>query len=101
MRLLLGVLAAPMVQSCTSTTPHENFKNIMKQDIGKKADDPTSDIYHYSKYVLNRRVLSNGNVEVKFHLMGNCYYFYEVEKKTNIIIGWRFEGSKKYCAIAP
>ena len=41
--ILLGMLNA----SCSST-PHENFKNFMQNNVGKAADDPNISIVRYS-----------------------------------------------------
>jgi hypothetical protein len=99
--VLLGFSAVCVLGACTSTTPHENFKNHMKDNVGRKADDPFSSIIRYSDRVIGKTALPNGNTEVKYRGRGTCITYFEVDSKTNIIVGWRFEGSEKDCAIAP
>ena len=99
--VLVGALAALMIQSCIYPDPHENFKAFRKYNIGKRTDDPTSEISRYPTRIVDSLTLPNGNREIKFRGRRDCRYFYEVDKVTNIIIGWRFEGKKKNCIINP
>ena len=100
--ILLGMLSA----SCSST-PHENFKNFMQNDIGKSADDPNVLIVRYSEDIVNNKTLPNGNTEVEFLIRASppykegCTAFFEIDKTTNIIINWRYEGSEEGCVIMP
>ena len=102
--ILLGILSA----SCSST-PHENFKNFMQNDIGKSADDPNVLIVRYSESedVINGTILPNGNTEVGLVIRASppykegCTAFFEIDKETNIITNWRYEGSEKGCVIMP
>ena len=100
--ILLGMLSV----SCSST-PHENFKNFMQNDIGKSADDPNVLIVRYSEDIVNNKILPNGNTEVEFLIRvsppykESCTAFFEIDKTTNIIINWRYEGSEEGCVIMP
>lgn len=87
--------------ACSPTDPHENFKNILGKDVGKRADDPLNTIALSADWFAGETILENGNTEKKYKYKGSCVYFYEIDRKTNIIVGWRFEGSKADCAIAP
>ena len=53
------------------------------------------------QYLVDIQLLENSNTENKYRFRGSCVYFFEIEKNTNIIVGWRFEGSEKDCSIAP
>lgn len=91
-----------MLSSCSALpTPHENFKNIMQSNIGKREDDPISDLSRYSQWVVARSALPNGNVEIEFRWRKQCPVFFEIAPSTHIIVGWHFEGSEKDCVIAP
>jgi hypothetical protein len=95
--ILLVWLAA-----CTSTTPHQNFKNFMNANVGRNAEDPRASIKRYSAKVAGKTQLPNGNTEVKYQAAyAGCIVYFEVDAKTNIIVGWRFEGDEKVCAIVP
>jgi len=94
------IMLSLFLSACTSTTPHENFKNFMEADVGKKADDPNTQIVRYPQFFSSSRVLANGNKEIE-HYYGKCKYMFEINQESNIIIGWRFEGTEQACAIVP
>ena len=92
--------------SCVIPTPHENFKSNMQHEIGKKANDPNTRIVLSSQLVTGKNILLNGNVEVEFVIFspgdrGDCVVYFEIDKETNIIINWRYEGSEESCVIMP
>lgn len=98
--LLFGGLLMPMVSSCAALSPHENFKGHMRGNVGKKIDGPSTLWVKPDRYVGTRQ-LSNGNTEKEYKLRGTCRYFFEFNPETRVIVGWRFEGSEKDCAIVP
>ena len=87
--------------ACNPGDPHDNFKAIVGSDVGKRADHPHSHIVLYADRFVGETVLDNGNIEKKYQHRGSCVSFYEIDWKTNIIVGWRFEGSKADCTIQP
>ncbi len=93
---LLGILAS---SSCESLSPHDNFKDHMSSTIGKKISDPHT--WAREDRHVSVKQLANGNVEHKYMFRRSCWYFFEVEKGTDVIIGWRYEGDARDCAIAP
>ena len=93
---LFAILAS---SSCKSLSPHENFKDHMSSAVGKKISDPHT--WARDDRQVSVRPLENGNVEHKYTFRRSCWYFFEVEKSSGLIVGWRFEGSEKDCAIAP
>jgi hypothetical protein len=102
--VLCALICVGLISACTSTTPHQNFKNHMQHDIGRNADDRWVSIKRYSKHVIGKNQLPNGNIEVKYGLGGigsKCLIYFEVDSKTNIIVNWHFEGDEKACAINP
>lgn len=95
-------LLLPSLSSCsTLPTPHENFKNIMQSNVGKRADNPSSDISRYPQWVMGSRELPNGNIETNFSWRKHCPVFFEINPATRIIVGWRFEGNERDCEIVP
>lgn len=93
------ILLAP--PSCGSMTPHENFKAHMASNVGSLIDNPREPGVALDKYLLGSRILPNGNIENEYQDRGSCHYFFEFDPKTRIIIGWRFEGSERDCAVVP
>lgn len=87
--------------SCSVVSPHDNFKKHMEYHLGKKIDSPSSYVARYPQWVGGKTELRNGNEEVEFLQGKFCRVFFEVDKTTNVIIGWRFEGIDKDCVIAP
>ena len=99
--ILAGYLVLPSLASCGSVTPHENFKMIFGQSVGKSIDDPARITNAYPDRLLSSTVLSNGNVENKYLWYGACRYFFEINPNTRRIVGWHFEGSEHDCRINP
>ncbi len=87
--------------SCSSVTPHENFKSHMQFNVGKRADDPSSYLSRYPQRIAGSRTLANGNIETEYRRSDTCRVFFEIDDKTRIIVGWRFEGSERDCEIVP
>ena len=98
---LMSAVILPFSISCSSVTPHDNFKNNMKSNIGRKVDDETSYVARYEGWLVSSYVIENGNVENKYQWRGSCIFYFEINKTTNTIVNWRFEGSADDCAIVP
>jgi len=87
--------------------PHENFKTIMHSKIGKKWNELPSYQYPSEEYLFSSRILSNGNLEKRYKIFWGfdkkrmCIDIYEIDPKTDIIVGVDFEGKKKDCVINP
>jgi hypothetical protein len=92
-------LLLPSISSCSSVALHENFKDHMSHTVGKHIDDPHT-WARPDRYVGNK-VLPNGNTENEYEFRGACRYYFEIDWKTRIIVGWRFEGSERDCEIVP
>lgn len=95
--LLLIMLA---ISSCTSFDLHENFINHMSSNVGLHITDKRSWAAQPSRFV-STQLLENGNSEHKYLFYRTCFYFFEEDSKTGILVGWRFEGSKEDCTIPP
>ena len=81
--------------------PYNNFNKIYSHQVGKSLD--ASSLYERRK--IGSRTLPSGNIETEYlHGKGRrgiCRVFYEIDPKTRIIVGWRYEGDEKACAISP
>lgn len=82
--VVLMLLSLP---SCSSVTPHENFKAHMDSNVGSSIDKPRESGVALAKYLLGSRILSNGNMENEYQDRGTCRYFFEFNPRTRIIVG--------------
>lgn len=98
--ILAGCLLLPSLASCSSVTPHENFRGHMSHNVGKSIDDPNTN-WVIPKYLIDSKTLPNGNIENGYRFRGTCRYFFEFDPNTRRIVGWRFEGSEGDCIINP
>ncbi|WP_330925828.1 hypothetical protein [Candidatus Sororendozoicomonas aggregata] len=97
---LLLVIAVLANCSCGYfSSPHEIFKSHMSTTIGKHISDPHT--WARPDRFISARVLKGGNIENKYKLQKSCFYFFEEDKSTGIIVKWRFEGEVKDCVISP
>ncbi len=98
--LSLGViLLTATAVGCAHESAHENFNRIMNGQVGKSASDPTTDIGRYWSNRIGETKLSNGNTEIGFRHSRECRYFFQIDKTTNKIVAWRFEGTEDTCEI--
>lgn len=93
-----------MTTACASYSPEavrKNFEQHHGSQVGKNADDPSSYVTRYPQLLINSRSLPNGHIEKEYRWIRSCRYYYEIDPATNIIVGWRFEGSKQDCVTPP
>ena len=99
-RLRFAVMLFGVLTGCAALDSHENFKNIMQQQIGKSADDPNISINRYAQRRGAVIDLGNGRVEQEYRY-GGCTVYFQIDKTINRVVGWRYQGSRRDCAIAP
>ena len=89
--------------ACAPGRAHENFIDIMQHDVGKRIDDPYLTRTQYPDRRVASRALPDGNTEEEFKAGEGlkCRVFFEIDNKTQKIVGWRYEGSDDICAIRP
>jgi hypothetical protein len=87
-RCALSVL---LLFGCNGIDPYENFRQLRQSQVGKNADDPSTDVGRLYSNRIGEKILPNGNLEVGFTRGPDCQYFYEIEKPTRRIAGWRSE----------
>ena len=64
-----------IIPACSSTHPHDNFRNHMEYNIGLKADDPKSSIMRNPESYVEDRLLENGNIEKNIDMFAHAGIF--------------------------
>ncbi|MCL2761516.1 MAG: hypothetical protein FWD70_07725 [Desulfuromonadales bacterium] len=82
-------------------SPHDNFVEILNSKIGKNIDEIPYFQLPDKENIIDSKVLPNGNIENKYKYYKTCIYFYEIDPKTRIIVGARFEGKDTDCYVNP
>ena len=95
---VLPVILCVSLAACASGRAHENFKNSMQWLVGKSADDHTP-IRNYPRD--QGIILPNGSIEQEWNFGPQCHVYFEVDRASHKIVGWRYEGSQEDCAIVP
>lgn len=102
---LFNVMSFLLVGCSIASDPHENFRNILRSEIGTRIDlDPMlSMCSENQKYRVEKNQLQNGNIEYRHILRrgGVCTYYCEVDPYTRRVVNVRYEGSREDCAIVP
>ena len=94
----VAIVIVLVTSSCSSITPQENFTNTMQSNVGKTFHDP--DVKWTKEDRLNgQTTLKNGHVEYEYSMYRQCHYYFEVDPKNDLIVGWRFEGNDNDCKI--
>lgn len=101
LRSALALVLCASLSACATGRAYENFKNTMQRQVGKSADDPYISMNRYPERRGTARVLSSGNIEQQYRFGPGCQVYFEIDKATRKIIGWRYEGSEQNCAIVP
>jgi hypothetical protein len=101
--LVVTVAAIIMMNSCAffAGSPHDNFKAHLYHTIGINIDSIPYYQMPSKQSLISSRELPNGNIENKYMHRGTCVYFIELDPKTRIIVGARFEGSESDCVVNP
>jgi len=101
-------VAATFIAGCWAFTTdyssagrHQAFKEMYSRQVGLSVDNAThSWLARYPDSVVGKLSLPSGNIEVEYipqSWRNGCRVFFEVDEKTRIVIGWRFEGDEKAC----
>lgn len=84
--------------SCGNLSLHENFKAHMSDAVGKHIIDGNT--WAHKERLVSSQLLESGSREYKYRFRNGCFYFFEVDTVTDLIVDWRFEGSESDCVIA-
>lgn len=98
--LWAAIVLFPSLASCSTVTPHENFKQHMSHNVGKRIDDPRLNWVN-QRVLIGSTTLPNGNIENEYRFRETCRYFFEVDPKSRVILRWRFQGTERDCQIVP
>jgi hypothetical protein len=100
---LVGValIALTSLAACASGSAHQNFRNIMNAKVGTNADSPSARAARNPDTREEIRTLQNGNMEEGYRLNRTCRYYFEIDKSTRKIVGWRYEGTEQECVVVP
>jgi hypothetical protein len=97
----LIALHLQMLWGCTSISPHENFRQHLNTQVGMSIDNAPAYSWRNQKDLIEIAPLPNGNLEYTYKYLRTCRYIFEVNPKTHIIVGARFEGKETDCVVAP
>lgn len=101
LKILVIVVVFLMPEGCSSITPHENFLVNLSRKVGKKWNELPSYQFPPEKDLISSKKLPNGNIEKRYKSMRTCIHVYEIDTKTDIIVGASFEGKETDCVINP
>lgn len=97
--LLMSIFISGCVLSAGS--PHDNFKEHLYFAIGERIDKERPFRIPFNEDLVGTKMLPNGNIENKYKYRGTCRYYYEINPKSKLIVGARFEGNEADCVIVP
>ncbi|GEM_PF-2257972 len=98
---VLPVILCVSLTACASGRAHQNFKNSVGWDIGKKIDDQSILMNRYPEDRGERAVLPNGDIEQTYRFRRSCLVYFEIDKSSQKIVGWRHEGTEQDCVLVP
>jgi len=80
------------VGSCTLISARDELGALMQKELGKTLDDPDSYRAQHPKLRIGARKLANGNTEEEYRagFRDQCPVFFQVERATGKVTGWRF-----------
>lgn len=109
----ISVMMLFFSNSCSSISPHENFKNALYGEngwpshIGESINErnPRAALNPDPNALIDVSPLANGNVEYKYRhgfkaRESSCRIIYEVDPTTRLIVAARFEGEED-CVLVP
>ena len=96
-----SLISLLLLAACATPPEHENFKQVMGAQVGKRIDDPDAYPVFYRLRQVNSKGLPNGNQQQEYAAgrKGECRLFFEVEPLTRRIVRWSYEGSERDCVI--
>ena len=98
---VLPVVLCVSLTACASGRAHENFKNSVQWDVGKSLDDQSILMNRYPEDQGELVVLPNGNIEQQYRFRRGCTVYFETDKASRKIVGWRYEGTEETCVLVP
>lgn len=101
LRSVFALVLCASLTACASGRAHENFISRMQRHVGRSADDPNTSINHYPENLGDAMNLPNGNIEQQYRFGPGCEVYFEIDKASRRIVGWRYEGTEETCVLVP
>lgn len=101
LRLLLSLTLCSVLPACALESAHENFNSMMERQVNRSIDDPNTLTNRYPEDMGARSRLSNGNIEQTFRFRAGCQVYFEIDKASQKIVNWRYEGTEQDCVLVP
>lgn len=98
---VLSAILSISLSACAAGRAHENFENRMQRHVGRSAEDPNNSINRYPENRGLTRNLPNDNIEQEYRFAPGCQVYFEIDKATRKIVGWRYEGTEQECVVVP
>ena len=88
--LLLSLVFA--LGACTVPSARDELGALMQKEVGKTLADPDSYRAGHPKLRIGARRLANGNSEEEYRagFRDQCPVFFEVDRASGRVLGWRF-----------
>ena len=86
------VLCCFALGSCTLPSARDELGAVMQREVGKTLDDPAGYRAQHPKLRFGARRLANGNSEEEYRagFRDQCPVFFEVDRASGKVLGWRF-----------
>jgi hypothetical protein len=98
---VLLILAQVWLAACATGAAHENFVTTMGGQVGRSASDPNISINRYRERRGSVANLASGNAEQHYRFGPRCDVYFEIDRTSQKVVGWRYVGNKDDCAIVP
>lgn len=96
--ILTGFLLLESLSACSVLTPHENFRQHVSGELGRRVDETD---WNISAHLVNTSNMPNGHVAYTYRYIRSCRVTFEVIPDTRIIVATGWEGSENDCVISP
>lgn len=86
------LVTSMFLNGCSTLDGRQNFRDIIGSDVGK-------DISHLRYAPSSQRELDENTLEYQYRCCSKtCNYYYQIDKKTNVVKSFSYEGD---CYINP
>lgn len=100
-RIIMATALCTLLLACAGGQAHDNFKSRMERHVGRSIEDTNNSMNRYPENRGTSTNLPNGNIEQQYHFSPSCEVYFEIDKASQKIIGWRYEGNEIDCALVP
>ena len=100
-RIITVTTLCTLLLACAGGRAHDNFKGRMERHVGRSIEDPNNSMNRYPENRGTSTNLPNGNIEQQYHFSPSCKVYFEIDKASQKIIGWRYDGNETDCTLEP